>query len=219
MIRIMLVDDHAVVRAGYRRYLDAEPGFCVAAEAGSCADAYARMGECAVDVIVLDLCMPGGSSLDTLRRMLARWPTLHALIFSMHDNPSYVTQAFRAGALGYLTKNSEPGEMLRAIREVAAGRRYLSVEAAQGLAQDALEGDGLLARLTPREFEVLRFAASGDSASTIAARMHLSAKTVVNYLSLIRQKLGVSSDLDLFRLAARHGLVDLSAMGPPEKTN
>jgi DNA-binding NarL/FixJ family response regulator len=208
----MLVDDHAVVRAGYRRFLDAEPGFCVAAEAGSCAEAYARMTDDPVDVIVLDLCMPGGSSLDTLRRMLTRWPQLRALVFSMHDNPSYVTQAFRAGALGYLTKNSEPAEMLRAIRDVAAGRRFLSVDVAQGLAQDALDGESVLGCLTPREFEVLRFAAAGDSTCAIAERMHLSIKTVVNYLSLIRQKLGVDSDLELFRLAARHGLVDLSAM-------
>lgn len=211
MIRILLLDDHAVVRTGYRRLIDAEPGLQVVAEAATADEAYACVVGGGIDVAVVDLSLRGASGIEAIRRMLARDPGLRVLVLSMHDSPGYATQAMRAGALGYLTKNSEPDEMLDAIRAVAAGRRVLSAEIAQALAGAALDGEQLLTRLTPREFEVLRMAASGEAAACIADRMHLSQKTVLNHLSAIRQKLDADNDFKLLRLAARHGLVDLGA--------
>ncbi|HQX07707.1 MAG TPA: response regulator transcription factor [Zoogloea sp.] len=211
MIRILLVEDHAVVRNGYRRLFDAEDDMRVVGEAASADEAYARLVEQGADLAIVDLNLRGSSGIDAIRRMLAREPGLRVLVVSMHDNPSYVTQAIRVGALGYLTKNSEPVELLDAIRDVAAGRRVLSPDVAQALAGAALDGEALLSRLTPREFDVLRLAASGESPCAIASTMHLSQKTIHNHMSAIRQKLDADNDFKLLRLAARYGLIDWSA--------
>ncbi len=211
MIKILLVEDHAVVRNGYRRLLDAEQDMRVVAEAASADEAYACLVAGGVDLAVVDLNLKGGSGIEAIRRMLAREAGLRVLVISMHDNPSFVTQAMRAGALGYLTKNSEPEEMLTGLREVAAGRRVLSEDVARAVAAAALEGDAPLARLTPREFDVLRLAARGESPGTIARSMHLSQKTIHNHLSAIRQKLEADNDFKLLQLAARYGLIDWSA--------
>lgn len=210
MIRILLVEDHAVVRNGYRRLIDAEAGMKVVAEAASADEAYACLCGGEVDVALVDLSLRGSSGIDAIRRMLARNAMLKVLVVSMHDNPTFVVQAMRSGALGYLTKNSEPAEMLDALREVAVGRRVLSVEVAQFVANAALEEVAPLSRLTPREFDVLRMAVSGESTDEIAARLHISPKTVYNHMSLVRQKLGVDNDFVLLRLAVRYGLTDLS---------
>jgi len=211
MIRILLLDDHAVVRTGYRRLIDAEPGLQVVAEAGTADEAYACLLEGGIDVAVVDLSLRGSSGIEAIRRMLARDAGLKVLVLSMHDNPGFITQAMRAGALGYLTKSSEPDEMFNAIRAVAAGRRVLCADIAQALASASLDGEQILARLTPREFEVLRMAASGEAASCIASRMHLSPKTILNHLSTIRHKLDADNDFKLLRLAVRHGLVEFPA--------
>ncbi|MBN9696062.1 MAG: response regulator transcription factor [Zoogloea sp.] len=212
MIGILLVEDHSVVRNGYRRLLDAEDGMRVVGEAASADEAYACLCAGGVDLAVVDLNLRGSSGIDAIRRMMAREPGLRVLVISMHDNPSFVTQAMRVGALGYLTKNSEPAEMIEAIRDVAAGRRVLSPDVAQALAGAALDGEALLSRLTPREFDVLRLAASGESPGSIATTMHLSQKTIHNHLSAIRQKLDADNDFKLLRLAARYGLIDWSAL-------
>jgi DNA-binding NarL/FixJ family response regulator len=183
----------------------------VVGEAASADEAYARLVEQGADLAIVDLNLRGSSGIDAIRRMLAREPGLRVLVVSMHDNPSYVTQAIRVGALGYLTKNSEPVELLDAIRDVAAGRRVLSPDVAQALAGAALDGEALLSRLTPREFDVLRLAASGESPCAIASTMHLSQKTIHNHMSAIRQKLDADNDFKLLRLAARYGLIDWSA--------
>lgn len=210
MIRILLLDDHTVVRTGYRRLIDAEAGLKVVAEAATADQAYHCLQQGGIDVAVVDLSLRNGSGVEAIRRMLARDPALKVLVMSMHDNAGFVTQAMRAGALGYLTKCSEPVEMLDAIRAVAAGRRVLSADVAQVLASATLDGDQILNRLTPREFEVLRMAATGEPASLIASQMHLSHKTVLNHLSMIRQKLDAENDFKLLRVAARHGLVDFA---------
>lgn len=209
MIRIILVDDHAVVRTGYRRLLDAEPGLQVVGEAASASEANALIMRVAVDVAVVDLSLRGSSGIEAIRRMLARKPTLKVLVLSMHEGAGHVTQALRSGALGYLTKYSEPGDVIDGIRRVATGKRVFSPEIAQVLAEEAIGGDGALTHLTPREFEVLRMLAHGESVNCIASSMHLSPKTVLNYLSLIRQKLNADNDFKLLHLAARHGLVDM----------
>lgn len=209
MIRIILVDDHAVVRSGYRRLLDHEPGFAVIGEAASADEAYALVVQQAPDVAVVDLSLRGSSGLEAIRRILSRAPQTRILVLSMHEGAGHVTQALRSGALGYLTKYSEPECVIEAIRKVAHGQRAFSPEIAQVLADEALAGERPLADLTPREFEVLRLLAHGESALDIAQSMHLSPKTILNYLSLIRQKLDAESDFKLLHLAARHGLVNL----------
>ncbi|MGL4408629.1 MAG: response regulator [Zoogloea sp.] len=211
MIRILLVEDHALVRNGYRRLLDAEADMQVVAEASSADEAYARVVAGGIDLAVVDLNLRGGSGIEAIGRMLARNPGLKVLVISMHDNPSFVTQAMRAGALGYLTKSTEPEEMLLGLRDVASGRRAFSRDVARTMASIALDGTTPLACLTPREFDVLRLTARGETPSAIASSLHLSQKTIHNHLSAIRQKLDADSDFKLLHLAARHGLLELSA--------
>lgn len=209
MIRIALIDDHAVVRNGYRRLLSAEANFVVVGEAASADEANQMLLHCHPDLALVDLSLKGSSGLEAIRGMLARQPTLRILVLSMHEDAGHVMQALKCGAHGYLTKHSEPEDVIDAIRRVAAGRRAFSPDIADLLASEAIDGEAQLQQLTPREFEVLRMLASGDSASCIADSMHLSPKTILNYLSLIRQKLDADSDFKLLHLAARHGLVKL----------
>lgn len=211
MIRILLVDDHAVVRNGYRRLIDAEPGLKVVGEAATAAEANACVQREAVDVAVVDLNLKGSSGLDAIQGMLARRPGLKVMVLSMYESAGYAAQALRCGALGYLTKHCEPAEVIDGIRLVAAGQRALAPEMARALAREAGACPGQLASLTPREFEVLRLLAQGEPTMDIAQAMHLSPKTILNYLSLIRQKLDVDNDFKLLHLAARHGLLDMPA--------
>ncbi|MDE1545190.1 response regulator transcription factor [Dechloromonas agitata] len=209
MIRIVLIDDHAVVRTGYRRLLSAEGDFDVVGEAASADEANALILRCLPDVALVDLSLKGSSGLEAIRGMLARHPRLRVLVLSMHEGAGHVRQALKSGAHGYLTKYCEPDDVIDALRRIAAGRRAFSPDVADVLADEALDGEAPLQHLTPREFEVLRMLAHGDTAADIAGAMHLSTKTILNYLSLIRQKLDADSDFKLLHLAARHGLVDM----------
>lgn len=209
MIRIILVDDHAVVRTGYRRLLDAEPGLQVVGEAARADEANVLVLRTAPDVALVDLSLRGSSGIEAIRGMLARRPELKILVLSMREDAGHITQALRSGALGYLTKHCEPEDVIDGIRRIAAGKRVFSPEIAQILAQEAVHGEGASVHLTPREFEVLRMRVHGESATDIASSMQLSPKTVLNYLTLIRQKLEADNDFKLLQLAARHGLVTI----------
>lgn len=209
MIRILLLDDHAIVRSGYRRLIDAEADLEVVAEAEDVDEAYAAVRDADPDVAVVDLSLRRASGIEAIRRMLSRKAGLKILVMSMHDGANFVTQAFRAGATGYLTKCSDPQQMVDAIRSVSAGKRVMSADVAHALASASLESKDLTSQLTPREFEVLRLAVSGESTASIAAQMHLSQKTILNYLSAVRQKLEAENDFSLLHLAARHGLVNV----------
>lgn len=208
MTRIILVDDHAVVRTGYRRLLSAEPDFEVVGEAASANEANALVQRVEPDVALVDLSLKGSSGIEAIRGMLARRARLRVLVLSMHESAGHVTQAVRSGAHGYLTKYCEPDEVIDGIRRVAAGKPVFSPEIARLLAAEPPAGE-LLQQLTPREFEVLRMVVHGKSTSGIADSMNLSTKTVLNYLTLIRQKLDVDSDFKLLHFAARHGIVAL----------
>lgn len=208
-LRVMLVDDHAVVRAGYRRLLADEPDFAVVAEHGDADAAYAGLGsgpQASVDVLVLDLSMPGRSGLDMLRRARARWPALRVLVFSMHDSPAMVAQALQAGAAGFVTKSSDPAVLVAALRRVARGETaVLSPDIAS--APKALAAQSPQLALSAREFEVLRGLAEGLSVDKIAERLRLSAKTVANYQTQLRQRLGLTTAVDLLRYARLHRLL------------
>ena len=211
MIKILLIDDHAVVRTGYRRLLSAEPDFEVVGEAASSGEANALVQRLQPDVALVDLTLKGSSGLEAIRGMLARHSRLRVLVLSMHDSAGHVLQALKSGTHGYLTKYCEPDEVIDGIRRIAAGKQVFSPEIANIIASEAIGGDALLQQLTPREFEVLRMLVHGESANDIASSMHLSTKTVLNYLTLIRQKLDLDSDFKLLHFAARYGMVDLGS--------
>lgn len=207
-IRVVLVDDHAVVRSGYRRLIELEAGMQVTAEFGDGESAYAWLAQNEADVLVLDLSMPGRGGIETLGRLKQRWPGLRALVFSMHDGAAMVTQALRAGADGYLTKNSSPDLLIDAILRVWRHEFVLSDDVRRHAASDAqAAGAQPHLALTPREFEIFRRLADGVSVDDIAQTLCLSPKTVANYQTLIRQKLGVESPVEMVRLAQQHGLV------------
>jgi two-component system, NarL family, invasion response regulator UvrY len=206
-ISILLVDDHPVVRQGYRRVLENQHDFQVVAEAENAAGAYAAYKAHAPDVVVMDISMPGASGLEAIRNIRGRSPRAHILVFSMHGEASLVKAAFNAGAGGYVTKSSEPGVLVRAIRSVARGERAMSDDIAQVLALESLAPAGsALDQLAEREIEVLRQLASGATQEEIAANLSLSLKTVQNYHYLIKTKTGLRTDAQLVRLATESGL-------------
>jgi len=208
-IRILLVDDHSVVRAGYRRFLEQEPDCQVIAEASSGEEAYSLLQTIEPDIVILDLSMPGQGGLSVLRRMKLRWPMLPVLVFSMHDNLPFVVQALRAGANGYITKSSEPDSMVKAVRSVLRGVQTLSPDVARKMALAATSAMSQpTLGLSAREFEIFRLIASGKTHEDIAALLNVSVKTVANNNSLIRQKLGISTDIELYRLACDCGAVE-----------
>jgi two-component system invasion response regulator UvrY len=214
-VRICLVDDHAVVRAGYRRFLEQEPGFEVTAEAASGEEAYQLLRTHTPDIVILDLNMPGEGGLSTLRRLKARWPLIPVLVFSMHDHVTFAIQATRAGAGGYITKSSDPGLMVGAVRSVLAGMLVMSPDIASKVAQmghSAIAGPTL--GLSVREFDIFRMIASGKSHESIAELLCLSPKTVANNHSLIRQKLEINNDVELLQLAIECGAVEAQSMRP-----
>lgn len=214
MIRVALVDDHAVVRAGYRSLIDAQDDMTVIAEFGDAAGAYAELRHGDVDVVVMDLNMPGAAPLETLERLHRRTPRLRSLVFTMYNRPGFADQAFAAGAHGYVTKSSEPDTLLQALREVAAGRRYLSPDVARELALARYGSErGPLEALSVREFEVLRLLLDGRATDAIATALNLSPKTVRNLHYAVKRKLGVRDDIELVRTAVRLDVVDLLELG------
>lgn len=217
MIRVMLVDDHAVVRQGYRRLLELQPDLCVSAEADGAAQALEHWRRAPPDVAVIDLSLPGMGGLELIRRIRQRDPAARLLAFSMHCDALWAGQALRAGALGYVTKSSEPALLLHAVREAAQRRRVLSPDVAPEVLAALVEpADDPARLLSPREFEVLRLLVAGRRADEIATLLSLSQKTVHNTHYQIKAKLGVRSDFELARVALRlQGGVGLS---PPEST-
>lgn len=212
-IRVLLIDDHAVVRAGFRRLLEGCGRVRVIAEADSGEAGYRAWldapADAGCDVVILDLALPGRGGLETLRRLRARDADVRVLVFTMHDEAAFAEQALSAGALGYVTKSSSPEVLLDAVTRVARGERCLSPDIAARLALAPYGGpQAAIEALTPREFEIFRLLAAGCSATEIGERLALSAKTVANYGSQIRARLGVGSRAELARLAIRLGLLD-----------
>jgi DNA-binding NarL/FixJ family response regulator len=206
--RILLADDHAVVRSGLCRLLEHNDGLEVVAESESGEQAYLQFIEYLPDVMVLDMSMPGRGGLEVLRRILPRYPNARIVIFSMHENAAFVSQALNAGAKGYVGKSAAAEELITAIREVAAGRSYISAAVAQKLALQNLTGDDdPLRLLSAREFEVFRMLVEGSNIDAIAEKLSISQKTVANYQTYLKQKLGISSPLEMVRLAIKHGVV------------
>ncbi|SHN25280.1 response regulator transcription factor [Rhizobacter sp. OV335] len=208
MIRVLLADDHPVVRSGYLRLLDQAGDIEVIAEAGDADAAYAAFIAHRPDVLVTDLAMPAGGGLELLRRVLLRDAQARLLVFSMHDAPVLVRRALQAGARGFLTKASPPECLVDAVRELHAGRRYLGRELSPTLLErDPHDEADRLAELSAREFEVFRLLAQGHSAGACAEALKLSPKTVANLQTAIKDKLGVATSAALVHLAIRHQVI------------
>jgi two-component system, NarL family, invasion response regulator UvrY len=209
-ISILLVDDHPVVRQGYRRVLEHQSDFRVVAEADNATGAYSAFKRHAPDIVVMDISMPGASGLEAIRNIRSRDSHARILVFSMHSEPAQVKAAFKAGASGYVTKSSEPATLIRAIRTVARGERAMSDDIAHILATDSLAPPrSTLDLLGEREIEILRQVAAGATKEQIAANLNLSTKTVQNYHYLVKAKTGVRTDAQLVRLAVACGLTDV----------
>jgi two-component system, NarL family, invasion response regulator UvrY len=212
---IMLVDDHAVVREGYRSVLQKQPGLRVIAEASDGAEAYRLFKEVRPDLVIMDLTMPGIGGIETIRR-IRQWDRgARILVFTMHQNAGFAVQAIRAGARGYVTKTSPPEALVRAVMDVLAGHIAVSPDINHELALGRLAGDEIVATdiLTAREFEVLQMLLAERTTDEIARSLHISPKTVANLHSLIKDKLGVASDIELVRLALRQGILIQAKMG------
>jgi DNA-binding NarL/FixJ family response regulator len=203
----MLVDDHAIVRAGFRRLLEQQPDYDVVAEAGDAEQAYALFIEHEPDVVVLDLSLPGVSGLETIRRVIGRQPAARILVFSMHEDAALAERAIQLGARGYVTKSSAPEILAAAVAEVAAGGLALSPDIAHTLAILKVTGEvNPMTMLSAREFEIFRLLAAGQPVGAIAVLLSLSSKTVANYHSQIKQKLGITTDVELVLLAQRQNV-------------
>jgi two-component system invasion response regulator UvrY len=204
----MLVDDHSVVRMGFRLLLDGSPDIRVVAEAESGEDAMRRFDEARPDVVVMDISMPGIGGLEAIRRILARDAAARILVLSAHEDAMHARRVLEAGAAGYLTKRSAAEALIQAIRQVAQGKTFLEPEIAQELAirqfsgvRDPLDG------LTEKEFKVFLALARGQSVQEIAEVMSLSPRTIGTHLYNIKQKLGVSNSAELAIMAMRAGLL------------
>lgn len=212
-IRVMLVDDHALVREGIRHVLTATPGIEVVAEAGDATEALRLAQETRPDVVVQDLSLPGASGLDLTTRLKAVLPAVKVLILSVHDHQEYVLGAVRAGAQGYLRKDTSPAELRTALAAIARGESYFSPPVARHLTaavrgeSPAADPAGRLARLTPRELEVLAGIAAGETSRAIAGRLGLSPRTVETYRESLARKLDIKTVAALTRFAIEAGLV------------
>ena len=209
MIKVLLVDDHTVVRTGFRLLLETVSDVRVIAEADSGETACVRFDEYKPDVVVLDLSMPGMGGLEAIRRLRARDKDVKTLALSAHDDAIHARRALKQGALGFLSKRTAPETLIEAVKMVAAGQRYIDPKLAQELAlAETLGTTTLVDALSEREFEVFLRLANGAAVPKIAAELNLSTSTVGTHLYNIKQKLDVSNQSELTLIAIRHGLIE-----------
>ncbi|MFN2505255.1 MAG: response regulator [Acidimicrobiales bacterium] len=210
-LRLVLADDHPVVREGLRALLDSEPDFEVVGQADNGDDVRSLVGHLQPDVVVLDLMMGARSGLDVTRELVERSPATRVLILSMHQSEAYVLEALRRGASGYALKQADAAELARAIREVAAGRRYLSPplseRALEAYSRRAGEPADPYDTLTDREREVLQLVAEGHTNAAIGAQLCISARTVETHRAHAMKKLGLRTPVELAIYAVRRGIV------------
>ena len=209
-IRVLVVDDHAVVRSGLRALLDREDEIAVVDEASTADEAVFRMIEHKPDVLLMDVTMPGTSGLEAIPKLLQASPATRVLMLSMHDDPRYVREAFAAGASGYVLKEAADTEVVAAIRTVAAGQSYVnpSLGARMAEAEAKAAAEAKADPLSEREHEVLRMLALGHTNQEIAKTLYISVRTAETHRAHIMQKLGLASRADLVRYALAHKLIE-----------
>ena len=207
-VTIVLVDDHAVVRAGVRRLLEQEPLFDVIGEAESGEKVYHMFGELKPDVMVMDLSMPGMGGLEAIRRILMRHERARILVLTMHEDLSFANQALKLGAKGYLIKNTLGDDLVKSIQTVSRGEVFLSDEIAKKMAMQSISGEqDPIHELSAREFEIFRLLAEGLEIDAIATTLNISSKTVSNYQTMIKQKLNINTPVELIRYAIKAGVI------------
>jgi DNA-binding NarL/FixJ family response regulator len=207
-VTIVLVDDHAVVRAGVRRLLEQESLFEVIGEAESGERAYQIYGEMKPDVMVMDLSMPGMGGLEAIRRILMRHERARVLVLSMHEDLSFANQALKLGAKGYLSKNTLGDDLVKSVQALSRGEIFLSDEIAKKMAMQSIrEEQDPIHELSAREFEIFRLLAEGLEIEVIASTLNISAKTVSNYQTMIKQKLKIHTPVELIRYAIKVGVI------------
>ena len=207
MIRLLLVDDHPVVRAGYLHLLEQDGDMRVVAQAGDVDEACALFAQHQPDITITDLSMPGSSGLDLVRRLRERVADARVLVFSMHDSEMLVARALEVGASGFVSKSASPDCLIDAVHRVAGGQRYLSPRLPQRLLNEGSAGQREFASLTQREFEIFRLLSCGETPADCARSLHLSPKTVSNHQTLIKDKLGICTTAAMAHLAIRHGVI------------
>jgi len=211
MIKVLLADDHSIVRAGLRRIVEESGEMEVIAEAADGQEAIRLVRKTAPDVAVIDISMPGLDGLEVISQLQIYDPKLPVIILTMHEEGQYVVRAIEAGARGYITKQSAPEQLVKAIRKVHAGNRYLTDEAAEALALRIAKGGGQqspLDSLSMRELQVLRRLAMGDTNREIASAYHISIKTVDTYRSRLLKKLNLRNNAELSRFAIQNRLIE-----------
>ena len=209
MIRLLIADDHPIVRAGLRRIVEEDKAIVVTAEASSGDEALTALRQSAADLVLLDITMPGASFTDTLHRLRTEHPSVKVLVLSVHPEDQWAVRALRAGASGYLTKDHSPEQLLDAVRRVYRGGRYVSPTLAERLA--AQLGPGIATapheQLSDREFDVLRGLGTGMTVKEVATKLGLSPKTVSTYRTRLMEKMNLASTADIVRYASQHGLI------------
>lgn len=210
MIRVVIADDHTIVREGLKQLLLANPDFTVVGEARDGQEVIQRVRELEFDILLLDMSMPKKSGIDLIKQVKSEKPKLRVLVLSMHEESQYAIRAIKAGASGYLTKESAPAQLITAIRKVAADGLFITTVVAEQLARDATpraEGPPHTA-LSDREYQVFRFLVSGKSVSEIAEDLNLSVKTVSTHKARLMEKMGMTNQTELIRYAIAHRLVE-----------
>jgi DNA-binding NarL/FixJ family response regulator len=210
MIRIVIADDHAIVREGLKRIVSEIPDMQVVGEAADGTQVMQRVRELDFDIMVQDLSMPGRSGMELIKLVRAEKPKLRILVLSMHQELQYAVRAIKSGASGYLTKESAPAQLEQAIRKIAGGGAYVTAEVAEQLALGAMPGSTANPHesLSDREFEVFRLLAAGASVTDIATQLKLSVKTVSTHKANLMHKMGLQNASELVRYAIKHGLAD-----------
>ncbi|MCB2427942.1 response regulator [Methylophaga pinxianii] len=208
-IHILMVDDHAIVREGYRALLEKQRNMRIVAEAGSGEEAYILYKQHRPNLLIMDLSLPDQSGIETISRIKKYDPAASILVFTMHQNPLIASKAIQAGARGYITKNNLPAVLIKAIYDVHCGVMALSQDIEKAIAIDRVAGPALaIKQLTVREFEILRLVVTGKSATEIAEILNISPKTVANCHYLIKRKLRVSNDIELTHLAIKMHVIN-----------
>ena len=210
MIRVVIADDHQILREGLKQLLQASGDVEIVGEAGDGFEVLERVRTLDFDVLLLDMSMPGKSGVELIRQVKGERPKLRILVLSMHEEHQYAVRAIRAGASGYLTKESAAAKLVAAIRKVGSGGAFISAEVAERLAQEAMpHADGPPhTTLSDREYEVFRMLVNGRTVTEIAASLHLSGKTVSTHKARLMEKLGIENNADLVHYAVRHRLAD-----------
>jgi two-component system invasion response regulator UvrY len=209
MIRLAIADDHPIVREGLRRIASDDAGISVTGEAATSGELFRLLAAAAVDVVLLDVSMPGSTFVETLKDLREKHSSIKVLVLSAHPEDQWAMRALRAGAAGYLTKDHSPEQLVQAIRRVARGGKYVSESMAEKLAGMVDDGRSRAPheRLSDREFEVLRALGSGMMVKDVAKQLHLSAKTVSTYRARLLEKMGLKSKADLVRYVVTHELL------------